>query len=99
MPHGLQEGNVFLEVPKLVVTNPVWLWMFRHGVEDNGWGRTPAGQHQLASALQELAAEVDNEAIRSELHSVTARLVLHQAQALVRDAETRQTSAREPQPS
>ena len=49
----------------LAVTNPILLWLFKHGWEDPGWGRDDASQISILSALHALA--------KSDLRHRTAR--------------------------
>jgi hypothetical protein len=59
--------------PILTVTNPVLLWLFRHGWEDPGWGRTPVGQIAIASTVYELANQLGDAAVRKQIQAGAAK--------------------------
>ncbi len=86
------------EIPILVVTNPVWLSLFRRGVEDPGWGRRPIEQHAIAMAIHELAATIADEETRRQIQSSAARLIVNTAQNLVNEAQADDKSTYEKSP-
>ena len=63
------------DLPVLVVTNPVWISMFRRGAEDPHWGRRPIDQHAIAMSIHELANSVVNEEERTALQDSALRLM------------------------
>lgn len=56
-----------------VVTDPVLLWLFRHGWEDPGWGRRDAGQVILTAAIHELAERLTDADARRAVQKEAAR--------------------------
>ena len=76
------------KIPELVVTNPIWLWLFRHGVEDPNWGRRPIGQYALAVTIHELAGEINDVAMRNEIQGNAAKLLLDTAQTIVKESNS-----------
>jgi hypothetical protein len=45
------------------VTNPILLWLFKHGWEDPGWGHMPINQVTLGLALHDLGAKIADHAL------------------------------------
>ena len=76
------------EIPQLVVRNPVWLWMFRHGVEDPNWGRRPIDQLTLAVAIHELAGQISDMDLRKQVQGGVAKLLLDAAQGIVEESHS-----------
>ena len=72
------------KIPELVVTNPIWLWMFRHGVEDPNWGRRPIDQHALAVTIHELAGKINDVEMSKQIQGSAAKLLLDTAQSIVK---------------
>ena len=61
--------------PILTVTNPILLWLYRHGWEDPEWGRTPAGQIAAANAIYELANLVEDAEVRKQIQVGAAKAI------------------------
>jgi hypothetical protein len=59
----------------LTVTNPILLWLFRHGWEDPEWGRTPAGQIAAANTIYELANLVEDVDVRKQIQVGAAKAI------------------------
>jgi len=76
-------------VPTLAVLNPIWLWLFRHGFEDPGWGHRPAEQHALALVIHELAERVDDAEARAQIQYTAASVLLKNSEALVRQSTSK----------
>jgi len=64
-----------ISTPILTVTNPILLWLFRHGWEDPEWGRTPAGQIAAASTIYELANLIDDVEMRKQIQVGAAKAI------------------------
>lgn len=62
-------------LPTAVTSNPWLLWLFAHGWEDPGWGRTPVGQVAIAAAIHELAGRLTDEGIKKQIQVATGHLV------------------------
>jgi hypothetical protein len=74
------------DVPIATVTNPILLWLFRHGWEDPGWGQSPMDRLTIALAIHDLAAKVADRDARKQIQSVAARAVAKAAQAVVKES-------------
>jgi hypothetical protein len=77
------------DVPMLVVTNPVWLWVFRRGWEDPNWGTRPIDQHAIATSIYELAETIADVDIRTQIQGSAARLMSDTMQNIVRGSQLR----------
>ncbi len=55
--------------------NPVLLWLFRHGWEEPGWGRSPAGQVATALIIHELAGRITDDEMSRELKAVAGKIM------------------------
>ncbi len=69
----------------LVVTNPIWLWLFRHGVEDPGWGKSALGQHTIALAILDIAERINDAEIQKQIKASASKLLLDTAQVIVQE--------------
>ena len=61
--------------PKLAVTNPFLLSLFNRGWEDPGWGRTLIGQVTIATAIHELANQLEDKKTKKQIQEVTAAAI------------------------
>jgi hypothetical protein len=57
----------------LVVTNPILLWLFKHGWEDPGWGRDDASQISILSALHALADQISDTELRTQIKKLSSK--------------------------
>ncbi len=73
--------------PVLTVTNPVLLWLFRHGWEDPDWGRRPMDQLTIALAIHDLAAKMEDEDTRKQIQRIAAKEVTKVAQIVVKESQ------------
>jgi hypothetical protein len=73
-----------IELPTLVVTNPVLLWLFNHGWEDPGWGQLPINQIALGLALQDLSIKLSDRALREQVQSIAQKVVADNAQHVLK---------------
>lgn len=70
-------------VPALAVTNPIWLWLFKHGWEDPSWGRLPINQVALGLALHGIAERVADRRLQGELVKIAQTMVTQHAREAV----------------
>ncbi|BCT66851.1 hypothetical protein NNRS527_00419 [Nitrosospira sp. NRS527] len=69
--------------PLLTVTNPWLLWLFLHGWEgDPGWGKSHAGQVAIATAIHELANQVEDAEARKQIQAVAAKSIARSGEKL-----------------
>ena len=66
-------GNVEIHTPILTVTNPILLWLFKHGWEDPNWGQSHVGQIAIASAIHELAGQINDADMRKQIQAGAAK--------------------------
>lgn len=76
-------------VPALAVTNPIWLWLFKHGWEDPSWGRLPINQAALGLALHGLAERVADRRLQGELVKIAQTIVSQNAREAVESPKPR----------
>lgn len=70
-------------VPAKVVTNPILLWLFRHGWEDPTWGSTPVGRIAIASAIHELAGALGG-SMGKEIQAIAGKSIAESAKPLAK---------------
>jgi hypothetical protein len=73
------------KLPELVVTNPLWIWLFRHGIEDPGWGKSTIGQHTIALAILDIAERINDPEIQKQVKASASKLLLDTAQAIAQE--------------
>jgi hypothetical protein len=71
-----------LQMPVLTVTNPILLWLFRHGWEDPDWGRTPVGQIAIATAIHEMAGQLADVELRRQIQTGAAKAMAATAERM-----------------
>lgn len=69
-------------LPMSVVTNPIWLWLFKHGWEDPEWGRRPVDQIGIQLALHDLAGMIADEKVRTGIQSTLDSAIAKTARAI-----------------
>ena len=62
-------------LPILTVTNPLLLWLFRHGWEDPDWGQTPVGQIAIATVIHDMAGQLGDAELRRQIQSGAAKAI------------------------
>jgi hypothetical protein len=77
----MAELNV--HVPMLAVTNPILLWLFKHGWEDPSWGRMPINQVALGLMLHELSGKLANAGLREQLAQIAGQVVAENAREVL----------------
>jgi hypothetical protein len=70
------------QMPVLTVTNPILLWLYRHGWEDPDWGRMPVGQVALATAIYELAGQIGDVEVRKQIQTGAAKAMAAAAERM-----------------
>jgi hypothetical protein len=66
------------------VTNPILLWLFRHGWEDPGWGHSRMDQITIGLAIHDLAAKLDDERLGLEIRQMAQKHVAKIAQEIAK---------------
>lgn len=66
--------------PLLSVTNPILLWLYKHGWEDPEWGKMPINQVALGLALHELSSKVADRELQTQLRTIANKVVAENAQ-------------------
>lgn len=69
-------------LPMSVVTNPIWLWLFKHGWEDPEWGRRPVDQIGIQLALRDLAGLIADDKVRTGIQSTLDSAIAKTARAI-----------------
>jgi hypothetical protein len=75
------------KIPDLVVTNPFWIWAFKHGIEDPSWGTRTIDQHTIALAILDIAEKISDGDTRRQIKASASKLLLDTAHAI--DEESR----------
>lgn len=71
-------------LPISTVTNPILLWLFKHGWEDPSWGHTPTNQVALGLALHELSARLANPELKEQVQRIAQKVVVDNGQRALR---------------
>lgn len=67
---------------KLGVTNLFLLWLYEHGWEDPDWGQSDVGQISIVSAIHELANQITDSEIRTQIQKVAAKSIATTAEKM-----------------
>ena len=71
-------------LPVATVTNPILLWLFKHGWEDPEWGRMPINQVTLGLALHDLGAKLADRDLQEQVRAIAQKVVAENAQRVVK---------------
>ena len=71
-------------LPIATVTNPILLWLFKHGWEDPSWGHMPINQAALGLVLHDLSAKVADRALQEQIQAIAQKMVAENAQRIVK---------------
>lgn len=71
-------------LPTASVTNPILLWLFKHGWEDPEWGRMPLNQVTLGLALHDLGAKIADRDLSAQIQAIAQKVVAENAQRVVK---------------
>ncbi len=71
-------------IPVETITNPILLWLFRHGWEDPNWGHIPTNQVALGLALHDLSTRLANPELKDQLQHIAQKVVADNSQRALR---------------
>ena len=70
----------------LTVTNPLLIWLFKHGWEEPV-GQSHVGQVAIASAIHELANKITDSDMRKQIQCASAKAMANTAAKMVSTVE------------
>jgi len=76
--------DITAQIPMATVTNPILLWLFKHGWEDPSWGHIPTNQVALGLALHDLAARLANPELKEQVQHIAQKVVADNGQRALR---------------
>ncbi len=85
--------DAILRLPMLTVTNPVLLWLFKHGWEDPEWGRMPVNQVALGLVIQEIGTRLADPGAREQVLAIGARVIAENAKEIMQGKSVGQGAA------
>ncbi|MBK7158586.1 MAG: hypothetical protein IPH77_08510 [Ignavibacteria bacterium] len=67
------------KLPTLTETNPILLWLYKHGIEDLDWGKKDSHFKQIAiaSIIHELAKGITDIKIREQIQTGAANSLVN----------------------
>jgi len=71
-------------IPVEMITNPILLWLFKHGWEDPEWGHMSINQAALGLALHDLGAKLADKDLREQVQTIAQQVVTRNAQHVVK---------------
>jgi len=77
-------ANFIANVPVERVTNPLILWLFKHGWEDPGWGHLSINQVTLGLVLHDLGAKLADRDLCDQVQAIAQKVVAENAQRAVK---------------
>jgi hypothetical protein len=79
-------GHQNMDTRIAAVTNPVLLWLFRHGWEDPNWGQHSMDQITIGLAIHALAAKISDPTAAKAIQKIAAQAVTKTAQNAVKES-------------
>lgn len=58
-----------------VIASIIQAWIIRHGGEDLGWGRTPAGQISVINTIHALAEHIADADVKKTIQTVAGKAI------------------------
>jgi hypothetical protein len=71
-------------LPIEAVTDPITLWLFRHGFEDPDWGKSKMGQLTIAITLHDLASKLTDRETGKQIQGLLAKVIVNTAETIVK---------------
>jgi len=71
-------------LPIAAVTNPILLWLFKHGWEDPDWGQMPINQVALGLVLHDLGNRLADRALQEQVKAIAQKVVAENAQRIAK---------------
>ncbi len=82
----MKEPTIHLTTPVAEETNPILLWLYKHGWESPEWGKRPANQVALGLALHDLIERVSNEKLKGQMQVLAQQVVAENAVLITKTA-------------
>jgi len=71
-------------LPIATVTNPILLWLFKHGWEDPSWGHMPINQVTLGLILHDLGTKLADPALQEQVQAIAQKVVAENTRHIVK---------------
>lgn len=71
-------------LPLSTVTNPILLWLFKHGWEDPSWGHLPINQVALGLVLHDISEKLADRNLQEQVQAIARKVVAENTQHAVR---------------
>lgn len=69
------------------VTNPILLWLFKHGWEDPNWGNLPVNQVALGLILHDLGSKLADPALQEQVQEIAQKVITENAKSVINKPE------------
>lgn len=77
-------SDLVAHVPVSMVTNPILLWLFKHGWEDPTWGHLAINQAALGLILHDLGSKLADQELQKQVQAIAQKVVAENAQKAVK---------------
>ena len=68
-------NDILANLPGVTVTNPIFLWLFKQGWEDPGWGNLPVNQIALGLILHDLSNKLADRTLQNQLQEIAEQVI------------------------
>ncbi len=76
--------DLITKIPFASVTNPILLWLFKHGWEDPNWGHLPVNQVALGLILHDLGNKLADRALQEQVQEIAQKVITENARSVVK---------------
>jgi hypothetical protein len=69
------------------VTNPILLWLFKHGWEDPDWGNLPVNQVALGLILHDLGGKLADPDLQEQVQEIAQKVITENSRSVIKKPE------------
>jgi hypothetical protein len=69
------------------VTNPILLWLFKHGWEEPDWGNLPVNQVALGLILHDLAGKLADPILQEQVQEIAQKVIAENSKSVIKKPE------------
>lgn len=77
-------SDLIAKLPIASVTNPILLWLFKHGWEDPNWGHLPVNQVALGLVLHDLSNKLADRALQEQVQELAQKVIIENARSVAK---------------
>jgi len=77
-------ADLIAKLPIASVTNPILLWLFKHGWEDPNWSHLPVNQVALGLVLHDLSNKLADRVLQEQVQELAQKVIIENARSVAK---------------